>query len=212
MNGAGEVWDESEAWRSRLRVTDREIVGHPIDPRSRVLRQQVTLPGDEWQLVLSRDDPAVEIHIAAGSPLDHQSCRDSLQRSRCFFNVHFPDRPFASYLCHSWILDAQFEQLLPQTSNLVRFQQEVYLFPIRGRSWETLNAVFGRGTTTISKVRLQTTMQRAFAGHLKSGGHFRSGGCFILADDLHRWGTRFYRNQALPWGAASSSALTTPRD
>ena len=137
--------------------------------------------------------------MAAGSPLAHDECGESLRRSLDFFPKHFPDRPFVGYTCHSWLLDAQFENLLPPTSNLVRFQKEVYLFPVQGGNASTLKAVFGRELPDLSETPRDTTMQRAFAGHLESGGHFRDGGCFLLPSEVQHWGRQSYRTQKLPW-------------
>jgi hypothetical protein len=113
-----------------------------------------------------------------------------------FFPRHFSDRPFVGFTCYSWLLDAQFETLLPSTSNLVRFQKEVYLFPVRGGNGATFEAVFGRNMIDITKAPRETTMQRAFARHIEDGGHFRDGGCFLLPSEVSEWGSQFYRSQA----------------
>lgn len=199
VEGAGGVSDGPSAWTSALSITDTEIVGHPIDPRGYAIPQPVSLARNEWQQELAPDDPVIEIHMAAGSPLAHDECGESLRRSLDFFPRHFPDRPFIGYTCHSWLLDPQFEELLPPTSNLVRFQKEVYLFPVQGANTSTLKAVFGREMTDFSKAPRETTMQRAFARHLENGGHFRDGGCFLLPSEIQHWGGQFYRNQSLPW-------------
>ena len=199
VEGAGGVSDGPAAWTSALTITDAEIVGHPIDPRGYAIPQPVSLARSEWQPALAPDDPVIEIHMAAGSPLAHDECGQSLRRSLDFFPRHFPDRPFVGYTCHSWLLDPQFENLLPPTSNLVRFQKEVYLFPVQGGNASTLKAVFGREMTDFSKAPRETTMQRAFASYLESGGHFRDGGCFLLPSEIQHWGDQFYRSQKLPW-------------
>ena len=122
----------------------------------------------------------------------YDACGESLRQAMEFFPTHFPDRPFIGFDCISWILDAQFEQLLPPTSNLVRFQQELYLFPIRGVHDTAVGHVFGRQGDEARDLPRQTTMQRAFAGHIQRGGRFRGGGGFLLAEDFD-WGAQVYR-------------------
>jgi len=198
VDGAGGVTDESGAWTSTFSATDREVVGHPIDPTGCAMQRPIRLRAEEWQQELAPDDPIVEIHIPGGSPMAHEECGESFRMALTFFPKHFPENPFVAFTCNSWILDAQFEKLLPPTSNLVRFQKEMYLFPIKGGTEGTLKTVFGRKMTDISRAPRKTTMQRAFARHIESGGHFRAGGCFLLPKDFD-WGSQFYRRQSLPW-------------
>ncbi|MEW6356026.1 MAG: acyltransferase domain-containing protein [Planctomycetota bacterium] len=192
INGAGGVKDEAGAWTSRLTISDKEIVGHPIHPKAFATTKEVRLHPDEWRQELAPGDPALAIHIPAGAPMDYEACGDSIRQALDFFPRHFPDKPFAALMCHSWILDAQFEDLLPPASNLVRFQQEMYLFPIQGGTEGTVRTVFGRHVTDIKDAPRRTTMQRAFARHIESGGHFRAGGCFLLPQDFD-WGAQVYR-------------------
>jgi len=196
-DGAGRVEDPEGAWESVLRTEGDEIVGQPILPVGRACRETVRLPAAEWRQALAPGDPVLEIHIPAGPPMDYAACAVSIRRAIEFFPRHFPDRPFVAFVCSSWILDAQFEALLPPTSNLVRFQKEVYLYPVRSSGDSTLETVFGSVCRDPAALPRETTMQRAFARHLEQGGHFRGGGCFLFPCDF-RWGSRFYRRQRLP--------------
>jgi len=128
--------------------------------------------------------------------MGYDECGESIRRALEFFPRHYPDRPFVGFACGSWILDNQFETLLPATSNLVRFQKEVYLYPLRDDGHSVVRTVFGFGMTAADLPRFarRTGMQRAFAAHLESGGHFHAGGCFLLKDDVD-WGSAFYRSR-----------------
>jgi hypothetical protein len=41
--------------------------------------------------------------------------------AREFFGHHFPDEPVSHFVCHSWLLDPQLVEYLPERSNIVRF-------------------------------------------------------------------------------------------
>jgi hypothetical protein len=198
VDGAGGVFDKEKAWTATLRITDNEIVGYPIAPVGEAVHREVRLPASEWRQVLAPGDMVIGMHIPAGSPMAYELCGDSMRKAVEFFPKYFPDKPFVALTCFSWILDAQFEKLLPPTSNLVRFQKEVYLFPIPAGSEGALRTVFGVKYKDWANVRRETVMQRAFAKHIDKGGHFRGGGCFLFPEDLN-WGSRFYRRQVLPW-------------
>lgn len=192
MDGSGRVYDKEGAWENTLYVTEREVVGNPILPEGRAIQKEVRLPLERWKLVLESGDPIVEIHMPAGPPMTHEVCGDSMRQAAAFFPKYFPDKPFKAFSCGSWLLDPQFEELLPRSSNVVLFQKEFYLVPLAvgdgAMPWQTVP----------KKGRRLTTMQRAFLKHVERGGRFHPGGCFLLKDDLN-WGSQIYRNQTMPW-------------
>ena len=195
VNGAGGVADEAGAWTSALTLSDDEAIGHPISPLGHAVRSPLRLSMAEWEQVLAPGDPTLDMHIPAGPPMAFDLCGESICEALDFFPKHFPEKPFVALTSFSWLLDAQFEVLLPPTSNLVRFQKEVYLFPILSSGATTLKTVFGRVTSNPAELPRETTMQRALAEHLERGGHFRGAGCFLLPDDLS-WGGQVYRRLA----------------
>lgn len=200
VDGAGGVVDAAGAWTARLVQTASEVIGNPIAPAGYAVKREVRLPSAEWKPVLAPGDPTLHIHVPTGSPMDFDLCGESLHAALEFFPRHFPEKPFVAFCCGSWFLDAQFEALLPPTSNIVRFLREVYLFPIRSNGQSALERVFGFGRvpSDLRQAPRDTTLRRALIDHLLSGGHLRGGGCFLFPEDL-AWGRQVYRQQALPW-------------
>lgn len=201
-DGSAGVYDPEGRWTATLEVREGEVIGYPISPWGYALREPVSLPEREWTLALAPGYPVLDIHIPAGEPMDFDRCGDSIRQALGFFPRHFPDKPFVGFACHSWILDSQFPDLLPPSSNLVRFQREVYLFPIP-RGGGLIRRVFGYGfeerdgtvsPEDLARLPRRTTMQRAFAAHLEAGGRFRGGGCFLLKEDTN-WGSACYRTR-----------------
>ncbi len=199
-DGSAGIFDPDDAWTTTLEVRDGQVIGYPISPAGDALPEPISLPEREWVPVLTPSSPVLDIHIPAGEPMDFDLCGDSIRQALEFFPRHFPDKPFVGFACHSWILDTQFADLLPASSNLVRFQREMYLFPIP-RGGGLIRRVFGHGfpekdgtvsPEDLARLPRQTTMQRAFAGHLEAGGRFRGGGCFLMKEDVD-WGSAYYR-------------------
>ena len=194
FDGTGGVHDEDGAWDAVLKITGSHTMGNPIHPLGYAVRKEVALSSEEWMPVLSPSDPVLGVHIPTGSPLDFDECGESLQRALEFFPKYFPDRPFVGFCCTSWFLDSQLERLLPANSNVVRFQKEMYLYPVPGPGTETLRIVFGSKEPDLATLPNETTMQRALARHLHKGGHFRDAGGFILTEDLD-WSKQVYRSR-----------------
>ncbi len=210
--GSAGIYDAEGRFTSVFEVGDDVITGNPVSPEGYVLREPITLARREWTPAMGPNSPCLDIHIPAGAPMDFGECGESMRRALEFFPRHFPERPFVGFACHSWILDNLFPDLLPATSNLVRFQREVYLFPIP-RGGGVIRRVFGYGfeetdgaVSGEDRARLprDTGMQRAFAAHLDTGGRFRGGGCFLLKEDLD-WGREVYRSNWPLWQPPRSS-------
>lgn len=196
IDGAGGVYDPSGAWTARLRREPGTIVGSPILPIGVALQEEVRLSLAEWQQVLAPGDLVLRVHIPEGPPpLDPASCKESFEEALAFFPRYCPEQPFVAFACASWLLDAQLEALLPAASNLVRFQQEMYLVPIPSDGRGVFEYVFDRAPADLRTAPRDTALRRALLDHLLSGGHLRDGGCFLLPRDLTRWGTHIYRRQ-----------------
>lgn len=196
INGAGGMVEEQGCWRSSLQITRREVRGNPILPTGRALPTTVVLRRSEWREMLAPQDQVLHIHVPAGEPMAFAACGQSLETALRFFPRYFPDRSFRAFCCGSWFLDSQFEKMLRPDSNIVRFQKEVYLFPILSTEQSALERVFGEVPEDLTRCPKDTSLRRAIIDHLLAGGHLRGGGCFLLPKDLS-WGKQVYRHQDL---------------
>ncbi|MDQ3699979.1 MAG: acyltransferase domain-containing protein [Chloroflexota bacterium] len=193
-DGAGGVFDAEGAWTATLSVDSAAVAGFPVSPRGYVVQREAHLPLAAWKEVLAPGDPVLQLHIPDGSPMDYAACGDSFRQALDFFPRHFPAHRFRAFACSSWLLDAQLQVLLPPSSNLVKFQREMYVLPAPGDGRSTLSTVFDGVPEDLGRASQETTLQRALAAHLIGGGHARSGRCFLLRDDL-RWGSQVYLRQ-----------------
>ncbi len=190
----------ARAWRSRLTTTGRRVIGTPISPDGRALREQIAIETSRWERVLGRGAPVLHIHIPSGGPMRHAECGESLARATEFFPRHFPDRPFAAFACASWLLDSELQCLLPESSNIVRFQKEFYLVPSWLSAEHLVKRVMGVALEDLSTAPRSTSLQRALLALLESGQRLSptGGGCFLFPEDLD-WGAQVYIRQHMPW-------------
>jgi len=193
-DGAGGVEDPAGAWTAHLVVGAEEITGHRILPVGQAEREITRLARAEWPEALAPGAPVLHLHIPQGAPLEMEACRHSLQEALRFFSTHFPEQPVVAFACHSWLLDAQLEEALPPTSNLVRFLRQMYLLPVADNGGGAFFFTFGQAPTDLSQLPRDTTLRRALIDHVLRGGHWRGGACFLLPQDLPAWGTDIYRS------------------
>jgi hypothetical protein len=131
--------------------------------------------------------PALAVHIPADGPLSPALCDESFAWAPEFYTEYFPEQPYRSAFCHSWLLDDQLVRYLGEGANIVRFQRRFVVpeeAPVRPGDLTVLKFVFDRPETPLLPGELdalpqRTTLERAVVGHLRDGGHWlsRTGWC-----------------------------------
>lgn len=69
------------------------------------------------KLKLKKGSRVLNIHIPAGEKMDYDACLSSIKMAEEFFGD-----TYEAYICDSWLLSPVLKELLPETSNIVRFQ------------------------------------------------------------------------------------------
>lgn len=131
---------------------------------------------DEGNVILKNGDAVINMHIPEDGPMDIDECKKSMQRMREFFEKYRSDYDWKGFLCESWLLDTQLRDMLPENSNIIKFQDLGYRYDISEYEG-TIFRVFG--TTPPEEVKNPTTLQRNVQAFLKAGGKFRCEGLFI---------------------------------
>ena len=197
-DGLFAVEPEREDWISQFREeragTAAGIIrGTPISPLGHAERRCVELASAEWEEILRKDDPALNVHIPAAGPMDHEECGKSFEWARRFFPEHHPEYKFRAFECFSWLLEPRFEQHLEPHSNIIRFLREWYLIPVpKWGDIQEYGHIFDHWKGELDQAPQRTSLQRATYKLLKSGGRWRVGGALIFPEDLD-WGSEVYR-------------------
>lgn len=153
-------------WKSILQLQDNVWIGNPIR-NGKAEQKLVRLNADEWEIVLRCNDPMITIHIPEDGPMDIKECQESLKQATEWFAAHDPD--WKGFFCQSWLLHPLFQEILPETSNIMQFQNMGYLYPMGMKS---------------------DVLKRLYPGKLRDfvlakqndGVDFKCGGMFILKD------------------------------
>jgi len=204
IEGVGAEAESRPGWETVLRQTGAGAFGFPIHPRGFVEREPVRLPAADWDCVLEKGTPVLDLHIPAGGGLTPEACADSFRRAAEFFRRHFPEPAPRAMVCSSWICSPILEQILPPGSNLVAFLREVYLCPLNSRGPASLWFVFLQKPFDPATAPRETSLQRALLAYLESGREWRNGSLFFLLDDLPRFGRQWPRAQ---YAAADVAAI-----
>lgn len=184
VEGTNGIYAGEAAWKAEYQETETHYNGFPISAKGYALHQLVRLPRSDWRLVLKKENPILDIHIAEGSKMDYDLCRDSMYKAVKFYNHHFPEFEYRAFSCNSWLLDPQFQSLLPDSSNIIKFQRDFYLVPLLSDAEETNERVFGVSKPDLAVASRDTSMRRAILDYIAAGNQMRSAAGFLLKEDL----------------------------
>jgi hypothetical protein len=181
----------TEAWQPTFTENADGWRGNPVVPYGYVLKPQVFLPRADWELLLRKGDPVLDVHIPRYAPFTAEACRDSLRRAYDFFTLQYPMRPVKATFCHTWFFTAQLQQILPAESNIVRFQREFYLFPHPGGPGFLWSFVFSETEFDPAKAPRDTSLRRSVLDWLVAGKEmFDLPG--VLFHSPEEWGSQPY--------------------
>jgi hypothetical protein len=184
-DGTNGMFDDGAGWTTVFDYDGTAYTGHPVTSKGAVSPSRVSLPVGDWELVLEKGEPVLDVHIPEGGKMTHELCRESYGQAVAFAAEHFSEMPFKAFVCSSWLLAPQFPLLLPADANIVRFQRDYYVTPVKSDEDQTLERVFGFGTklADLPGVPRETSLQRIVYDHLASGGHIHGAAGFLLKDD-----------------------------
>ena len=96
---------------------------------------------------------------------------------------YYPDYQLKVILSHSWLFDPVLPMLMPETSNICRYQQTGHIFPRKGPS-DAVRRVFGQPAVDngVESVEWKSSLQKTLGNYITSGGVCRGGGILIFID------------------------------
>ena len=185
---------ESESDRTTVfEETSDAFSGYAVHPAGYILPGARSFPKSEWEAVLRRGDPLLDMHIPGGGGMTPEAAYDSFVFAFRFFREHFRDRYAPAIVCRSWIFNTQFEELLPE-SNLAALMRKCYLFPCVSSGKDGFYSLFRQDYKNLADAPHDTSYRRAMLSVLERGGRLRLGGMLFLEEDLPDYYSNPYRN------------------
>ncbi|MCR2822858.1 acyltransferase domain-containing protein [Lederbergia panacisoli] len=184
------------ALKSERRLTDNAdfVKGCPITPLGKVLQKTVTISLAEWEAVLIHGDTMLDVHIPRGDKLEYNQLVESYRSAIAIYSKLFPEQQFKGFICHTWMFDPLLQEILPEDSNLVKFQRDYYLYELFDDD-SVFQTVFVSKPEDLQTLPEETSLQRAIKSQVLSGKQMRSAAGFLLFDDLYSGPTYYQKNQ-----------------
>ncbi|OAB45755.1 acyltransferase domain-containing protein [Paenibacillus antarcticus] len=112
----------------------------------------------------------LNVHIPSGEPLEPQQVEESFELARGFFRGITP-----IYICHSWLIYPKLDEILKQTSNIIKFRNNFINYQIDYDAREAEERIFNKVSSDPSEYEAHTTLQRSAKAYLMAGNKLGSG-------------------------------------
>ncbi len=111
----------------------------------------------------------ISIHIPSDADFSDECCDASFKAAEEFFAQYYPEYADCEYVCHSWLLAPELNELLKPTSNILAFQKRFDITVNGVSDLEYIQWVFKTNSTNISSLKENTSLQKALKNHLMNG-------------------------------------------
>ena len=137
--------------------------------------------------VLKNGDTVLSVHIPRnGEPLEEKLCNRAYKEAKAFFCKLLGIEDIG-FMCISWLLYEKNRELLPPTSNIIKFMNRydiVETIPCPDVASTPLPFIFlKKRETPVSELPRDTSLRRAYAEFMENGGVLGCGkGVFFLQE------------------------------
>lgn len=138
----------------------------------------------EYELRKKDGQAIIDLHIPSDAKLQNSLLRHSYEEARALIGHTFPEFADAPYVCSSWLLSPDLKDLLPSTSNILKFQR-AFTITNTFADQDFKEWVYKRTDIPDTDLPENTRLQKNLKSFLLSGGIFRSGEG-VLTDDPFR--------------------------
>lgn len=170
--------DEEGKYLAEIKVNGDTVTGYAANEFGECDPEPVTLVG--YEEILKFGDDVLDVHIPADLPLTPEICLASYERAKNVLAKCYPEYNFKGIVCHSWMLEKRLEEIQGKKSNVTRFQEPYYGYPLKSGGTAVYSFVFKiPSPLPANELPEETSMQKACKKHLQNGGYVYEKGGFI---------------------------------
>lgn len=124
----------------------------------------------EYETVDDGENKSISIHIPSDAIMNTANLRKSYISARNFFTKYYPEYKDVDMYCDSWLLSPALEKLLPENSNILKFQKEFIINRVDSDFKYFMNWVYKKDDIPYEDLPENTTLQRNMKKFLLNGG------------------------------------------
>ncbi len=171
-----EIYWATMRFLSRFLHADSEKAGHLVFrwawwfPRQLALKE-FRIGAMEYEMLTAEGERRISVHIPADADFSDETVGASLADARAFMKKFFPAFAEAPMYCESWLLSPALRELLPEGSNILRFQRRFDILRVDENSPAALEWIFPDPKAKPEDFPEDTRLRRAAKRYLLAGGN-----------------------------------------
>ncbi len=179
--GSADFEDEDGAYLAEFVEADDRFEGYPCDKSGFCTGKRVIYPRPEWELYMNYDGPVINTHFPKGSNLKGTAFSDACRDAIKLFEVSYPEFKPRAFVCCSWLLDPRVDEVCGGAPNIVNFQSQFQIFPIKDRGQDVFKFVFLKPFDSYEELPEDTRLMRGIKKRYIEGKHILDfGGIFPI--------------------------------
>ena len=194
IDGVNDITD-GQAYEISYAAENGKITGTPISPVGLMEKEPVELDEAQWELVLQKGDILLGTHIPGGPGYEPSRLKSSILWAGDFFARYFPEIPVKGFGSESWLYDPHLRLLLNENTNILKMQNQMYIYPIESGGGMMFRELFD-GNDHPTDADCKSSLQRKALDRVRKGGQFTASSMFILKEDAAKVGTMLYGTAA----------------
>ena len=177
----GTAPDTAGCWTGIQEYRDGIWRGHRVARDGVVERGTSELSDADYECILGKGSPVLDVHIPSGGGLTVEALHDSFARARAFFFPRYPVAPPVAAVCFSWMFTRDTFAIMEPSANLPRVLRELQLFPTDPAENAGPGHVFMQEIPfALATAPRDSSLQRAILAWLEAGNPWRGGGMLHL--------------------------------
>lgn len=136
----------------------------------------------EYETIDNNEGKSISIHIPSDADMSTANLRKSYLDARKFFLNYYPEYKDANMYCDSWLLSPALEKLLPEGSNILKFQKAFMIDRVDYETNHFMYWVYKRDDIPWGDLPENTSLQRKMKEYILSGGKVGSASGKLIHD------------------------------
>lgn len=163
--------DTDGSWLAQVDETEDTWVGYPFQENAYVSKEKIVLSKKEWKKVLAYGDPVIRLHIPATGKMTPELVDKSLAETKKFAKKYFPEFEYKAFVCRSWLMDPQLDEILNKDSNIVKFRKRFRSLTCKSKGQAVFFFIFNKPNMNFDVHDLpeDSSLHRALKEHYLKG-------------------------------------------
>lgn len=124
----------------------------------------------EFERNIEEGKKVINIHIPSDARITEENCDASIAQAKEFFPKHYPEYAEVDYICDSWLLAPALKKFLPETSNIIRFQNRFEIYKEDLDNTEFTEWLYRTKEYKPENFAEETSLQRDIKKYILEGG------------------------------------------